>query len=76
LKASNRIPKNIIITGNLHPIKVMMESKPNDVKKETKKLLKKMKNIPNYVLSTGCDIAPDTPLKNIEKVIEAVRFYG
>jgi uroporphyrinogen-III decarboxylase len=32
-----------------------------------------MKPHPNFILATGCNLPPDTPLKNISAFMEAAR---
>jgi len=74
-EAARKIPANVILSGNLDPITVVRELDPRGVREATLKLLTEMDPYPNFLLSTGCDITPDTPLENIEAILKAVREY-
>lgn len=69
------VPSSIIISGNLDPVDVVLELDPAELEKETVRLLEKMDGFDNYVLSSGCDIAPETSLENIRIIIDTVRRY-
>ena len=65
-----------IIIGNLDPAGVIRNATPNEVKAETLKLLSKHRHRKNFVLSSGCDIPPATPLENLDAFFEAWKeFY-
>ena len=65
-----------IIIGNLDPAGVLRNATPDVVKAETTALLEKYSNRKNFVLSSGCDIPPATPLENLDAFFEAWReFY-
>jgi uroporphyrinogen decarboxylase len=38
-----------------------------------KKLKQKMFKFDNFILSTGCDLPPDTPLENIKAFVKAAK---
>jgi uroporphyrinogen-III decarboxylase len=38
-------------------------------------LLESMKDVKDYVLSSGCDLVPGTPPENIDTVLDTVRSY-
>src|SRR6056297_381577 len=63
---SKQIPNNIQLIGNIDPIEVMLNGTPEQVEKETRKFVNKMKGIDNFILSTGCDLPLGTPLENID----------
>ncbi|MTI65083.1 MAG: hypothetical protein FH753_00580 [Firmicutes bacterium] len=65
------IPKGISLIGNIDPVKVMLQGTVGEVKKDTRRLLEEMKDAENFILSTGCDIAVETPLENIDAFMEA-----
>lgn len=68
-EASDIVPSNIYLIGNLDPVRVFLLAKPQEVVNATKDLLEKMKGIKNFILSSGCDLPKDTPLENIEAFI-------
>lgn len=65
-EASKVVPKDVALIGNLDPVKVFLQSNPEEVAKATRALLDKMRGISNFILSSGCDLPIDTPLENIE----------
>lgn len=70
-----RVPLHVLIIGNLSPVGAIRTGTPEDVRKATKELMDKMKDVPNYVVATGCDCPLDTPIENIMALIETVRNY-
>lgn len=60
-----QVPKDVVIMGNLDPVKVFLQLGPQEVQLETSKLLQEMNGIENFILSTGCDLPYDTPIENI-----------
>jgi len=73
--AAERVPENVFIIGNIDPVKVFLQSNEEEVERETEKLLEKMKDVPNFILSSGCDIPLETPPENISAFFRAGRNY-
>ena len=67
------VPEEIALIGNLDPIKIFLQSTPNQVADATKFLKESMKDTKNFILSSGCDLSLNTPLKNIEAFMKAAR---
>jgi len=67
------IPQEIILMGNLNPVKIFLQSTPDQVAEATKSLKESMKDTKNFILSSGCDLPLNTPLKNIEDFMKAAR---
>lgn len=67
------IPQEITLMGNLNPVKIFLQSTPDQVAEATKSLKESMKDTKNFILSSGCDIPVNTPLKNIEAFMKAAR---
>ena len=67
------IPQEITLMGNLNPVKIFLQSTPDQVAEATKSLKESMKDIKNFILSLGCDLPLNTPLKNIEAFMKAAR---
>jgi len=72
-KLKKIIPKEIALIGNLDPVKIFLQSTPNEVAESTRSLKESMKDTKNFILSSGCDIPISTPLKNIEAFMKAAR---
>jgi len=67
------IPQEITLMGNLNPVKIFLQSTPQEVARATENLKGIMKNSNNFILSSGCDIPLDAPLENIEAFMKAAR---
>lgn len=65
-------PEDILVLGNLDPVTVFKQATPEEVANATTELLEKMKPYPNFVLSSGCDTPPHTPLDNIDAFFNAL----
>ncbi|WP_373899341.1 uroporphyrinogen decarboxylase family protein [Haloimpatiens sp. FM7315] len=70
-KYVTKLPKDMVIIGNIDPLNVLYEMNEEDVKNETLKILKSMKNFDNFMLAPGCDCLLDTPTENIKAYMEA-----
>jgi uroporphyrinogen decarboxylase len=67
------IPQEITLMGNLNPVKIFLQSTPDQVAEATKSLKESMKDTKNFILSSGCDLPLNTPLENIEAFMKAAR---
>lgn len=72
-KAAKVVPEDIVIIGNINPAGTILLGQPEEVEREVGDLLEKMKDIPNFILSTGCDLPQEVPLENIEAFMKAGR---
>jgi uroporphyrinogen decarboxylase len=70
----NKIGGKICLIGNIHPLKILRESTPENVLNECIRQIKIMKNVGGYVLSPGGEIAAGTPEKNIDVMIESIKI--
>ena len=73
--AAERVPEDVFLIGNIDPVKVFLQSNEEEVERETAILLEKMKDVPNFILSSGCDIPLETPPENISAFFRASRNY-
>ena len=64
-----------LVLGNIDPAGVLRNGTPEIVKEETWKLLEQCSEYDNFVLSSGCDIPPMTPLANIQAFFDAADEY-
>ena len=72
-----QIPADRLLLGNIDPVGILRQASPEDVACSVTQLLEDMQAYPNFVLSTGCDIPPGTPLENIDAFFQALnRFNG
>ena len=68
-----RVPADICVMGNIDPANLMRRGTPAEIIPAVKKLKKEMQKFDNFILSTGCNLPPDTPLENIKAFVEAAR---
>lgn len=67
----------IMIEGNLDPTAILLKGSPDDVGKETLRILKASSDSPRgMVLNAGCTISEYTPIENIEAFIESLIDYS
>lgn len=69
-------PEDILVMGNLDPVTVFKQATPDEVVTATTELLEKMKPYSNFVLSSGCDTPPHTPLENIDAFFSALKAHN
>ena len=67
------VPPTALAMGNIDPVSVMKDGTADDVRQAVADLLERTRNFPNFVLSTGCDVPPHTPIANIEAFFEELR---
>jgi uroporphyrinogen decarboxylase len=63
----------VILAGNLDPSAVFHAGTPEQVYAQALALAKEVKSYPNFILSSGCDLPPGTPVKNLEAFYQAAR---
>jgi len=73
LEALSRVDEKVILSGNLDPTNVFLTGSPELVRTKTLELLEKTKAYPNFVISSGCDIPPHTPIENLDAFFDTVR---
>ena len=67
---------DILIFGNLDPSTVFFMGTPDSVYERTTALLNEMEQYPNFVLSSGCDLAPTVTEDNIQAYYKACSDYN
>jgi uroporphyrinogen decarboxylase len=70
---ADQVPEEIVMLGNVHPVHVVEHGTPETVRAATLDLLDAMAPVPNFVLSTGCDVPLAAPLANVAVMVEAVK---
>ena len=56
----------VILAGNLDPTAVFHNGTPEGVYAQTRALMEAARPYRNFILSSGCDLPPGTPLRNLE----------
>ncbi len=73
LAALEQVPDDGILCGNLDPASVLYASAPEGVSAAAANLLAGVGVRRNFVLSSGCDLPPGTPLANLDALYAAAR---
>lgn len=64
--ALGMVPPNVVLCGNLDPTAVLHQGTPATVANRTSELLKATRPHRNFVISSGCDVPPASPLANLD----------
>ena len=67
----NEVPADIAVSGNINPVEIMKFGTPQQVEDVAKQLIKLADKHNNFILSTGCEVPPETPFENIESLFNA-----
>jgi len=68
-----RVKKGVTLIGNLDPVRVLRNLTPVQVRQATREFLNKTRDIPNLIVSSGCDLPQAVPLENLSAFMEAGR---
>lgn len=76
-KMMEHIPADVVAMGNIDPAGEFLGGTPESIRAKTQELMTELcEKYPNFVISSGCDIPPDSPWENIDAYFEAVKdFY-
>ena len=69
------LPRDVLVLGNLDPVNVFKSADTQAVRQATVQLLQQAARFKNFVLSSGCDIPPGTPLTNIAAFFDALEEF-
>ncbi|MBR2988775.1 MAG: uroporphyrinogen decarboxylase family protein [Clostridia bacterium] len=73
----DKFPSDITVMGNVDPASQIRNGTPESVAIATKEIMSECNSYPNFIISSGCDIPPDSPWENIDAFFSAVdEFYG
>jgi uroporphyrinogen decarboxylase len=76
MKALNELPADTLVFGNIDPVGILKQGSPASVDRETSALLTKSRDFRNLVLSSGCDVPPNTPMENIDAFFSALDKFN
>lgn len=76
LEALKQIPPRTLVLGNIDPVATLKMGSVEDVKRTTRELLDKADDFKHFVLSSGCDVPPNTPLQNVDAFYEALAEFN
>ena len=69
-------PAGLPVLGNIDPVGIMQQAAPDQVYAAVSDLLEKTAAFDNYILSSGCDVPPHTPIANIKAFYRALADYN
>lgn len=67
------VPLTALTMGNIDPVSIFKDGTPAQMRQAVFDLLRKMKDYPNFVLSSGCDTPPHTPGANIDAFFQTLK---
>ena len=70
------VPPTALAMGNIDPVSVFKDGTPEEMRLAVWNLLGKMRDYPNFVLSSGCDTPPHTPMANIDAFFQALSKWN
>jgi uroporphyrinogen decarboxylase len=73
--ALSRVDNEVILAGNLDPAKVFFSGTVSEVRDRTIALLNETAEYKNFIISSGCDIPPHTPMENLDAFFQTVRNF-
>lgn len=75
-EVSRDVPPTALTMGNLDPVSLFKDATSEQMSEETTHLLEAMREFPNFVLSSGCDTPPHTPMENIDAFFDALEKFN
>lgn len=70
------VPSTALAMGNIDPVSIFKDGTPEQMCQTVLDLLEKMRDYPNFVLSSGCDTPPQTPLANVDAFFKALDEFN
>lgn len=70
------VPEDVIVMGNIDPVGIFQQASCKKMYDTSLDLLNKTSGWNNFILSSGCDIPPGTPIENIEAFYQALADYN
>ncbi len=69
---ARRAPRRVVILGNISTL-TLVNSTPEEIRAKTVEMLDGVKDRAEYIALPGCDLAPDTPLENIQAFVRTAK---
>lgn len=76
VEALKACPTDLPVLGNIDPVGVFQQASPEQVYSAVSALLEKTAPYDNFILSSGCDVPPHTPIDNIKAFYRALADYN
>ena len=75
-QAITQVGREVIIAGNLDPTAVFHSGTIAEVEAQTSDLMNLTSTYKNFIISSGCDIPPHTPVENLDAFYRVVREFS
>lgn len=76
-EAKKAVGNKVCLVGNVPPVDIVKYGTYEDVVRESKLCINKAYDNPKgFILSTGCQIPINSPIENIQALMDTVRSYG
>ena len=75
-EAKTRVGNDVILMGNLNPTELLLTGTPEAVETAARECIEAVGQDGQYILSSGCEVPPLTPLANIRAMVTAAKKYG
>lgn len=75
-KVLNEVPESTLVFGNVDPVTVFKSGTPKHVFDTTTELLNETADHRNFIISSGCDVPPGSPVQNIVSFFNAVDSFN
>ena len=70
-----QIPDHILALGNIDPARVFKNGTVEEMKEAVNTLLLKTASYKNFILSSGCDVPPGSPLDNVNAFYDTFKLF-
>jgi uroporphyrinogen-III decarboxylase len=72
--AAQRLPIDVVLLGNVHS-KILLQDPPEKIQGLVAQLNREMQNLPNFIVSSGGGVSPDTPEENIRQLFRVTEAF-
>jgi uroporphyrinogen-III decarboxylase len=74
-KVSEVMGGRVVLLGNVSPL-LIASGTPEQVKEATRRVIEKLASCKGLIIQDGNNIAPESPIENINAMMEAAKEYG
>lgn len=74
--ALDQCPENVLVMGNIDPVSCFRMGTVESMTEVTKSLLTRTSKYRNFIISSGCDTPPGTPIENIKAFYSALDDFN
>jgi uroporphyrinogen decarboxylase len=75
-KAKQLVGQRVCLMGNINPAEILLKGSPRTVEEAAKSCIHQAAAGGRFILSSGCEVPPSTPLANIRAMVAAAQQYG